>query len=122
MAKKYYTVTVTPALSASAYSNADVLFTSTEIKLPASGCKLLNVQAIWNDTQAPSEEILLFFFQNNTAELGTLLGAPSITAAQIATNVFLGARRIVNSSSHEADLGTPSLLTANPTGYAGAQV
>ena len=111
MAKKYYTVTVTPTLDTGAYSNGDVLFDGTEVKLPADGCKLINAQAIWNDTQAAGEEILLFFFQNNTHALGTVNAAPSITAAQIATNVFLGAKRLV--SSGELDLGTPTLLASN---------
>ena len=120
MAKKYYTVTVTPTLGTSAYFNADVLFTGTEVKLPADGCKLINAQAIWNDTQASNEEMLLFFFQNNTHALGTENDAPSITAAQIATNVFLGANRLVNTSSGEADLGTPNLLASNGHNDSGA--
>jgi hypothetical protein len=120
MAKKYYTVTVTPTLDTGAYSNGDVLFDGTEVKLPADGCKLINAQAIWNDVQAASEEILLFFFQNNTHALGTENDAPSITAAQIATNVFLGANRLVNTSSGEADLGTPSLLASNAINDTGA--
>ena len=118
MAKKYYTVTVTPTLDTGAYSNGDVLFDGTEVKLPADGCKLINAQAIWNDTQAAAEEILLFFFQNNTHALGTENDAPSITAAQIATNVFLGANRLTNSG--EADLGTPSLLASNAINDAGS--
>ena len=121
MAKKYYTVTVTPSITdeadgsddSTAFGNGDVLFAGTEVKLPADGCKLINAQAIWNDTQAASEEMLLFFFQNNTHALGTVNAAASITAAQIATNVFLGAKRLVNVSTGEADLGTPSLLTSN---------
>ena len=113
MAKKYYTVTVTPTLDTGAYSNGDVLFDGTEVKLPADGCKLINAQAIWNDTQAASEEMLLFFFQNNTHALGSENSAASITAAQIAANVFLGTKRIVNTGTGEADLGTPSLLVSN---------
>ena len=120
MAKKYYTVTVTPTLDTGAYSNGDVLFDGTEVKLPADGCKLINAQAIWNDTQAAGEEILLFFFQNNTHALGTVNATASITAAQIATNVFLGASRLVNTTGGEADLGTPSLLASNGHNDSGA--
>ena len=120
MAKKYYTVTVTPTLDTGAYSNGDVLFDGTEVKLPADGCKLINAQAIWNDTQAAQEEMLLFFFQNNTHALGSETSAPSITAAQIATNVFLGASRLVNTTGGESDLGTPSLLASNGHNDAGA--
>ena len=120
MAKKYYTVTVTPTLDTGAYSDGDVLFDGTEVKLPADGCKLINAQAIWNDTQASNEEMLLFFFQNNTHALGSETSAPNITAAQIATNVFLGTTRLVNSG--EQDLGTPTLLTSNAVNDASAAV
>ena len=119
----YDIITITPTLDTSAYVNSDVLFTGTEVKLPSSSCKILSVSAIWNDPasigsasgdQLPGAEFLLYFFQNNTHAMGTIntnsSDASRITGAQIATNVFLGAVRLVNSSVGESDLGDPTLF------------
>ena len=127
----YDIITITPTLDTSAYVNSDVLFTGTEVKLPSSSCKILSVSAIWNDPasigsssgdQLPGAEFILYFFQNNTHAMGTIntnsSDASRITAAQIATNVFLGAVRLVNGVG-EADLGDPTLFTSqhvNDTG------
>ena len=122
----YDIITITPTLDTSAYVNSDVLFTGTEVKLPSSSCKILSASAIWNDPasigsasgdQLPGAEFLLYFFQNNTHAMGTIntdsSDASRITAAQIATNVFLGAVRLVNNtSSGEADLGDPTLFAS----------
>ena len=121
----YDIITITPTLDTSAYVNSDVLFTGTEVKLPSSSCKILSASAIWNDPasigsasgdQLPGAEFILYFFQNNTHAMGTIntdsSDASRITAAQIATNVFLGAVRLVNYSEGEADLGDPTFFAS----------
>ena len=119
----YDIITITPTLDTSAYVNTDVLFIGTEVKLPSASCKILNVKAIWDDPasigsatgdQVPGATFNLYFFQNNTHAMGTINTASSdasrITAAQIATNIFLGAVTMTNNASGEADLGDPTLF------------
>tara|TARA_R110002050_G_scaffold150360_1_gene277043 strand:- start:408 stop:926 length:519 start_codon:yes stop_codon:yes gene_type:complete len=111
-------ITVTPTLTTGAYADNEVLFTSTEIKLPHNKCQLVSLSAIFTDTDTTAtveqnnREIIVMFFKENTHQLGTIGdGAPSITGAQIATNVSLGAVRLVNSTgSGEASLGVPSIF------------
>ena len=113
-------ITVTPTLTTGAYADNEVLFTSTEIKLPHNKCQLVSLSAIFTDTDTDTsdaveqndKEIIVMFFKENTHQLGTIAdGAPSITGAQIATNVSLGAVRLVNSTgSGEASLGVPSIF------------
>ena len=109
----YDIITIKPTLDTSAYVAGDVLFLGTQVKLPASSCKLINVQAIWDDTQAPSEQIQLMFFQKNLHGLASALNSASDpTGAQLEANVFLGARRVISSSYNEQRLGDPTLLTS----------
>jgi len=107
----YNTVTVTPTLDTSAYATGDVLFIGTELKLPARACKLINIQGIWNDTEAETEIFGLYFFKENNHALGTINAAASITGAQLAENDFLGYTRVGNGVNNEQDLGTPSVLS-----------
>ena len=63
----FNSVTITPTLDTSAYADGDVLFAGTELKMPHRNCKLLSVQAVWDDTEAASEHVGLYFFaENNT--------------------------------------------------------
>ena len=102
-------IQVTPTLDhITSYADNDVLFVSTEVKLPHRHCKVLSVSAIWNDTEAAGEDVILMFFKENTNDLGTINTAASISGAQLRANVFLGATRLVNSG--EISLGTPTLL------------
>jgi hypothetical protein len=103
-------IQVTPTLDTDAYADDDVLFVSTEVKLPHRHCKVLSVSAIWNDTEALNEDVVLMFFKENTNDLGTINTAASISGAQLKANVFLGATRLV--SSGETSLGTPTLLVS----------
>ena len=114
-------ITVTPTLSTNEYADNEVLFISTEIKLPHNKCKLVSLNAIWNDSEAAAKEMIVMFFKENTHALGTVAnGAPSISGAQMATNVYLGAARLVNTAAGEAALGTPSLLAGQHLNNAGA--
>tara|TARA_A100001515_G_C4586660_1_gene214714 strand:- start:1359 stop:1904 length:546 start_codon:yes stop_codon:yes gene_type:complete len=99
----YDVITVTPVLSAVAddYQDNEVLFVSTAVKLPHRNCKVLDIFAIWDDNQLSTtndREFLVFFFKENTTDLGSLGGSPSITGAQLKANSFLGATRLVNNS------------------------
>lgn len=107
-------ITVTPTLeNSTAYNDGDVLFTSTAVKLPHNNCRLINIQGIWDDAEGADEQFNVLFFQNNTHALGTAGAAPDITAAQISTNVFLGARRVIHdTSTTDGHLGTPTLLSS----------
>jgi len=111
-------ITVTPTLATTAYADNEVLFTSTEVKLPHSKCQLVSLSAIFTDTDtaAGSEqndrEVIVMFFKENTHQLGAIAnGNVSITGAQIAANVSLGAARLVNNtSSGEDSLGIPAIF------------
>mgnify|MGYP003148495603 CR=1 FL=1 len=112
----YEVLHLKPTLDTSAYAANDILFSAEALKIPARGCKILSVQAVWTDTQAPSEEVLLFFHRENVQILG---GAAN--AAGAATNVlfrpdsgsFLGCVRIVQDSTVEDGLGAPNLLISS---------
>ena len=101
----YDVITVTPVLSAATddYADNEVLFVSTAVKLPHRNCKVLDIFAIWDDDQlsavdANDREFLVFFFKENTTDLGSLGSSASITGAQLKANGFLGATRLVNNS------------------------
>ena len=112
-------ITVTPTLSTDAYGDNEVLFISTEIKLPHNKCKLVSLNAIWNDSEAAAKEMIVMFFKENTHELGSVGAAPNITGPNINTNVYLGAARLVNNAAGEAALGTPTLLAGQHLNNAG---
>ena len=104
-------ITVTPDLSTNAYADGKVLFESKAIKLPHRKCKLISLNAIWDDTDAEDLEIIVMFFKENTYPIGTVQsGDPNITGDQINSNVSLGFSRLVNDADAEVALGTPSLL------------
>ncbi len=109
----FNSVTITPTLDTSAYADGDVLFAGTEIQMPHRACKLISAQAVWDDTQAPDEQIGLYFFAENTNALGTLNAVPSITAAQMHANGFLGYAVLANSQHIETELGTPTIFSTN---------
>tara|TARA_R110000744_G_scaffold48533_1_gene105984 strand:- start:757 stop:1245 length:489 start_codon:yes stop_codon:yes gene_type:complete len=102
------TITVTPTLDTSAYSDNDVLFVSTAVKLPHRNCKVTAIDAVIADTAGANTDSILFFFKEDTNELGTINATADITGAQMAANVLLGTVRLV--SSGETSLGTPTLL------------
>ena len=106
----YDIITVTPTLDTSAHAAADVLFVSTAVKLPSSSCKLFNMQCIFNDTQPHNDKYNIFFFQENTNDLGPLNEAADITAAEISENVFLGARKLLHDTEYDNHLGVPTLM------------
>ena len=106
----FSTIEVTPTLSAATYADNDVLFTSTEVKLPHRHCKVLSISGIWNDAESANEDFILMFFKENTNDLGTINATASISGAQLKENVFLGAIRLVNSG--EVSLGTPSTFVS----------
>ena len=108
----FNSVTITPTLDTSAYADGDVLFVGTELKMPHRNCKLLSVQAVWDDTEAQSEAIGLYFFAENNTALGTINSAANISAANIAGNVFLGYVILANGTQFEAHLGTPTVLVS----------
>lgn len=115
----YDIITVTPTLSTSAYTDPSVdagnivLFVSTEVKLPASSCKLFNMQCIFNDTQSQEDRYNIFFFQENTNNVGSLRGAVDITADEISANGFLGVRKLIHDDATiDAHLGDPSLMVS----------
>jgi hypothetical protein len=118
-------ITITPTLSTSAYADNDVLFVSTAVKLPHSKCKIVSLDAIFTDTDTATpiemvdKEFIAFFFKENTHDLGTITAAASITGAQMATNVFLGAVRVVNDTTGEVSLGVPSLFCGQHVNDAG---
>jgi len=101
----YDIITVTPTLDTSTYAANDVLFTSTEIKLPHSKCAVTHISAVWADIHAADDEIILMFFKENTNQLGTINDAPNITGVKIAQNVLLGVSRInSNGTDHALDV------------------
>ena len=106
----YDIITVTPTLDTSAYAHKDVLFVSTAVKLPSSSCKLFNMQCIFNDTQPHEDSYNIFFFQENTNDLGPLNGGADITAAEISENVFIGVRRLLHENEYDDHLGDPTLM------------
>ena len=114
----FSTIEVVPTLDTSAYADNDVLFTSTAVKLPHRHCKVLSISAIWNDTDAASDDIIVMFFKENTNALGTINTAASISGAQIKENVLLGADRLVNDK--ETSLGVPTLLVSQHINDEGA--
>lgn len=111
----YQVLHLTPTLDTDAYVDNDILFASESIKLPSRSCKVLSIQAVWTDTQAASEELLVIFHRENVQILGG--GA---NAASAATNVlfrpnsggFLGCMRLLHDSEVEAGLGAPNLLVS----------
>ena len=121
-------ITVTPTLATTEYADNEVLFTSAEVKLPHSKCQLVSLSAIFTDTDTTATteqnntEIIVMFFKENTHQLGTIAdGNPSITGAQIAANVSLGAVRLVNNTSGgEASLGVPSIFAGQAINDVGA--
>ena len=113
----FNSVTITPTLDTSEYVDGDVLFAGTELKMPHRNCKLLSVQAVWDDTQAASEHVGLYFFAENNTALGSLNAVPDITAAQIHANVFLGYTIMANSPNSEEELTNISIL--NTGGFIG---
>ena len=114
----YDIITIIPTLSLEAYSASDVIFTSTLIKLPHSKCKIINIDAVWQDTGAATDEFTLMFFKENTHQLGTINTAVDISAAEIKVNGFLGASRLANVG--ETALGTPSLFASQTLNDIGA--
>tara|TARA_R110000824_G_scaffold178472_1_gene358187 strand:+ start:549 stop:1043 length:495 start_codon:yes stop_codon:yes gene_type:complete len=108
----YDIITVTPTLDTSAYAANDVLFTSTAIKLPHSKCAVTHISAVWADTDAADDEIILMFFKENTNKLGTINTAANITGVQIAENVLLGVGRI-NSNDMAITWAAYPVLFAN---------
>ena len=113
----FNSVTITPTLDTSAYADGDVLFAGTELKMPHRNCKLLSVQAVWDDTEATSEHVGLYFFAENNTDLGPLNAVPDITAAEIHANVFLGYTIMANSANSEEELTSISIL--NTGGFIG---
>lgn len=86
----FKTVTFTPTLSTDAYADGDVLFTLTEINLPARSAKLIGgVVVDYSDTFA-AEGAELHFFQNNAAELGSLNDTANISDADFRLNRYQG--------------------------------
>tara|TARA_R110000744_G_scaffold48533_1_gene105983 strand:- start:223 stop:753 length:531 start_codon:yes stop_codon:yes gene_type:complete len=97
----YDIITVTPILATGddAYADGEVLFTSTAVKLPYRKCKVVAIDAIFEDDQlrdTNDREFIALFFKENTHDLGSAGGSASITGAQMATNVYLGCSRLVN--------------------------
>ena len=109
----FNSVTITPTLDTSEYEDGDVLFVGTELKMPRRGCKLIAVQAVWNDTEAFNDRVGLYFFAENNTALGTINSAPGISAANIHGNGFLGYTKISSDDVVENHLGTPTILTSN---------
>jgi len=108
----FNSVTITPTLDTSAYADGDVLFVGTELKMPHRNCKLLSVQAIWDDTDAQADAIGLYFFAENNTALGTINSTADISAANIAGNVFLGYVTLANGTQFEAHLGDRTVLVS----------
>ena len=65
-------ITVTPDLSTGTYADGRVLFESKAIKLPHRKCKLISLNAIWDDADAADLEIIVMFFKENTFPIGTV--------------------------------------------------
>ena len=114
----FNSVTITPTLDAGVnYADGDVLFAGTELKMPHRNCKLLSVQAVWDDTDATLEHVGLYFFAENNTALGPLNAVPNITGAQIAGNIFLGYVMLSNSQNSEEELTNITIL--NTGGFYG---
>jgi len=92
----FATVTITPTLDDStAYASGDVLFLNTVVLLPARSCKLVQGFVIdFGGSALISDQVDFLFFQNNTAELGTINATANISDANFRLNRFIGACKI----------------------------
>ena len=106
----YDIITVNPTLSTATTQAGDVLFLSTAVKLPSRACKLFNMQCIFDDTQPQTDKYNIFFFQENTNDLGPINEDTDITAAEISENVLLGVRKLLHDSEYDNHLGVPTLM------------
>ena len=107
MAKKFFTVEVTPSIPVLAYGNNDVIGDFTVLPLPvrAGESCLLKSIAI-QDRNHMGDNLDIVFVKNITgdAELGTTGDAVDITDANLKANIFLGSVHIEG----DADLQTGS--------------
>ena len=88
---RFANVTITPSIPAGTYTENDVLFNPTELKLPARGARLISLYSVDTEKQLSSDSIALYFFQKNTHDLGTQNEAANISDANFRANQFIGA-------------------------------
>ena len=114
----YEVIHLKPTLDTSAYVDNDILFTAEAIKIPARACKVLAIQAVWNDTDAEAEELLIGFFRENVQALGggaNDAGAATNTLFRPDSGGFLGFLRISQDNTMEESLGGTCTLLASST-------
>jgi len=96
----YARIEINPTISTDAYAAKDVLFALTSFELPSKSCKLISAWAYEKGSAASdNDHINLYFFRDNTTELGTVNGAANITADLFQANKPLGVVGLI----HETD-------------------
>tara|TARA_R100001440_G_scaffold326_1_gene954 strand:- start:3158 stop:3718 length:561 start_codon:yes stop_codon:yes gene_type:complete len=96
---QYEIVTISPTVSSGLHATGDVVFNLTEVKLPATSCKLTSVFLTATGLGTSEKESflvtknkvgVLFFKKNTQPTLGTLNATADISAADFALNEYIG--------------------------------
>jgi len=95
----FHLVKIEPTLAAAAMSAGDVLFDSTEFKLPARCCRLVSVVLVDYKKKFVADDVEFIFHKDNAGgTFGTSGAAEALSSANAKLNVPIGYSRVEGES------------------------